>query len=53
MMDEHLVHLILKCDKCPWSTQDYIGGKDKSQRHAEETGHTVSGEAGYSVTIGE
>ena len=47
------IHAYAHCDECDWDYSDIISGihhhriGEKSQKHANETGHKVSAEIGF------
>jgi len=48
---EGIIHQLFECDNCDWKNSDYIHGEDLATDHADESGHTVRGEAVTSIKI--
>lgn len=46
-----LVHGIANCLDCKWECSNYCTVQRSARRHTEQTGHNVSMELGYHVTI--
>lgn len=46
-----LVHGIANCLDCDWQCMNYCTVQRSARRHTEQTGHKVSMELGYAVTI--
>ena len=46
-----LVHAIANCLNCDWEAQDYRTTQKQARRHVQTTGHAVSMDLGYAVTI--
>lgn len=49
-VDQWTVHAIIKCEDCGWGCDDHAIAEEKGKEHALQTGHTVKGEIGQSVT---
>ena len=46
---KRLIHAIFNCQECEFIVESYLTAQEKARSHANETGHKVSGELGYSV----
>ena len=47
-----LVHFIANCTVCNWETQDYQTGQKEAAAHAQNTGHQVTADLGYTCSYG-
>ncbi len=47
---KHVVHAIFECG-CGKNWQNFLTAKASAKRHAEATGHTVTGEEGVAIVI--
>jgi len=46
-----VVHAIANCLDCEWEAQDYLTAQRSARQHVQQTGHKVSMDLGYAVTI--
>ena len=46
-----LIHGVAHCMVCDWLCEDYLTVQRKARQHTRKTGHRVSMELGYDVTI--
>lgn len=48
-MTKALIHAIFQCRDCEKHWENYLTAQSLARLHVEQSGHTVSGELGYSV----
>ena len=48
-MDKMVDHALFRCEECGAEWHGYRTAQHLASAHAKSTGHTVSGEVGYSV----
>ena len=48
-----VVHGIVKCRDCGWTTESYKNCQALAKKHAMKYGHTVEGELGIAFGYGE
>ena len=46
-----LIHGVAHCMVCDWLCEDYLTVQRKARQHTRKTGHRVSMELAYDVTI--